>query len=468
MTMWIRGFLQAAVLWELRSHWIALHENPVSQEHCAHMISRTRMTSGVEALDRVLDGLYIGDNVVWHDDAGSLAAPFCHQFLSASVEEDKPIIYACFDRSPKTVIERLGPLADYEGLTILDCFTAGRGNSSPVFTKFYDNDSENYGCRIIKVDNPGDMGAFTEILYKTHVPGKDDARLVFESLTGMQELWGGEDALISFYSHSCPRLYELATIAYWVLEKRAHSSRTKASIGQVAQVVIDLSIKRGTTSLTVLKADDREHENLQKPYAYWTRENEVHFGADRGARGALDIGPRLKDLRGKQGISQTELARLVGVTPSTISQVESGLIYPSLPALLKMAEILRVEVSSLLGGKSDEKNLLVFTGQDASPVKIASMHPEAGQALRLIPVDFPGRAEPFLIEIQPGQTLDAHFFFHKGEECGYMLSGKLEARLNGDTKVVEEGQIIYLITDTPTGWQNHGEEPARILWFKIS
>jgi hypothetical protein len=36
------------------------------------MQERMRVTSGISELDRHLGGLYIGDNVVWHDDAGSL------------------------------------------------------------------------------------------------------------------------------------------------------------------------------------------------------------------------------------------------------------------------------------------------------------------------------------------------------------------------------------------------------------
>jgi len=44
---------------------------------------------------------------------------------------------------------------------------------------------------------------------------------------GMQKIWGGEDAILKFYSHSCPRLYELNTIAYWIMEKKAHSSEPK-------------------------------------------------------------------------------------------------------------------------------------------------------------------------------------------------------------------------------------------------
>jgi KaiC/GvpD/RAD55 family RecA-like ATPase len=64
------------------------------------MTKRLRVTSGVSQLDCLLGGLYIGDNVVWHDDTGSLASPFCLNFIQASEAQEKPIIYVSFDRSP--------------------------------------------------------------------------------------------------------------------------------------------------------------------------------------------------------------------------------------------------------------------------------------------------------------------------------------------------------------------------------
>ncbi|PQP33725.1 XRE family transcriptional regulator, partial [Desulfobacteraceae bacterium SEEP-SAG9] len=98
---------------------------------------RHRVASGVGHLDRLLRGLFIGDNVVWYDDAGSLASVFCLNFMQASQAQSKPIIYVSFDRSPKNLLEKLGPLADNPFLTILDCFTFGKGAGSDVFLKFY-------------------------------------------------------------------------------------------------------------------------------------------------------------------------------------------------------------------------------------------------------------------------------------------------------------------------------------------
>ncbi len=49
-----------------------------------------RVPSGVGRLDLLLGGLFIGDNVIWHDDAGSLAPVFCLNFLQASQLQEKP------------------------------------------------------------------------------------------------------------------------------------------------------------------------------------------------------------------------------------------------------------------------------------------------------------------------------------------------------------------------------------------
>jgi len=174
-----------------------------------------------------------------------------------------------------------------------------------------------------------------------------DVRLVFESITGMQEVWGGEDAMVRFYSHACPRLYELETIAYWIIEKLAHSQRLKAQINQIAQVAIDLSIRRGTTSLTILKAENRGTQEIDRPYRYWAKDGGISFETERHGTGQFNLGTRVKALRAKRGMSQSELARLVGVTPSTTSQVEANSMYPSVPALLKIAEVLSIKIGSL-------------------------------------------------------------------------------------------------------------------------
>jgi transcriptional regulator with XRE-family HTH domain/KaiC/GvpD/RAD55 family RecA-like ATPase len=418
-------------------------------------------------LDQLLGGLFIGDNVVWHDDAGSLATVFCLNFIQASQAEGKPIIYVTFDRSPRNLLEKLGSLAEYPGLTILDCFTWGKGAGSEVFLRFYYEARPEWPCRIVRVDEPRQVNHVMDALYGIHAGMSGDVRFVFESITGMQELWGGEDQILQFYTHSCPRLYELNTVAYWIMEKNAHSSRFKAQINQIAQVAIDLSIKRGTTSLSILKAEKRGLENLHRPFNYWTKDLTVTFEDERRTTSPIELGQRLKEIRTKRGLSQTELSRLVGVTPSTISQVESNLIHPSLPALLKMAEVLSVDASFFFQVKADSPKRLVFSSPDASEVRFADL-PDSGVFGKiLIPVDFEAKAEPYLIEIPPDKRLSSHFFVFKGQEMGYVLSGALHMTVDNTVYNLGPGDVVYLKSDMPTQWYNAGATVARLLWIKI-
>jgi transcriptional regulator with XRE-family HTH domain/KaiC/GvpD/RAD55 family RecA-like ATPase len=424
-----------------------------------------RVASGVSQLDRLLGGLYIGDNVVWHDDAGSLASVFCLNFIQASQAQNRPLIYVTFDRSPKNLLDKLGPLGENAHLTILDCFTYGKGAGSPTFLKFYEEDD--FRCQIMQVKDPRNMEHFMDSLYGVHATMEGDVRFVFESITGMQELWGGEEHIVNFYSHSCPRLYELNTIAYWILEKSAHSPRLRAQINQIAQVAIDLEIKRGTTSLTILKAEKRSLDNLHKPQKYWTKDLTVTFDDQKRTSRRVDLGLRLKDLRSKRGLSQTELAKLVGVTPSTISQVESNLIYPSLPALMKMAEVLSVEISSFFHEHTEPKKRIIFTAAEGVDIKFPDLPDGAVFAKLLTPVDFDPKAEPYLIEIPPKEKLPSHFFIHKGEEVGYLLSGRLQVKLEKAAYSLRAGDVIYLTSEMPTQWKNPGPGVAKILWIKV-
>ncbi len=431
------------------------------------MGEKVPVSSGVPQLDHLLAGLFIGDNVVWHDDAGSLASVFCLSFLHVSQSQNKPLIYVSFDRSPRNLIEKLGPLSENPLLTILDCFTFGKGAGSSVFLKFYEESGSEKPCPIVRVDDPRQMDRVVERLYELHAPMKGDVRLVFESLTGMAELWGGEEQVLQFYSHSCPRLYELNTVAYWVMEKKAHTPRFRAQINQIAQVAIDLSIKRGTTSLTILKAEKRDLDHFHKPHHYWVKDQILSFDTEKRIGRGIDLGQRVKELRTKKGLSQTELAQFVGVTPSTISQIESNLIYPSLPGLLKMAEILSIEVSSFFQGKADPKKRVVFSAQEAVAVKFSDLPEGSIQGKYLTPIDLETKAEPYVIEIPPFQTLSAHFFIHKGEEMGYLLSGELQVKLKKDLYSLHPGEVIYLVSEMPMEWKNPGPEVARLFWVKI-
>ena len=413
---------------------------------------KLRVSSGISHLDKILGGLAIGDNVLWYDEGGSLAWIFCLTFMRVSKKENKPLIYISFDRSPKNLLETIGQLAENQNLTIIDCFTHGKGNGSDIFLKFYKSKTVKFPCKIIQVKNPHSVDQVMDTFFGIHGTMKGDVRFVFDSLTGMQHVWKGEENILYFYSQACPRLYELNTIAYWIIEKQAHSSMLRANLNRIAQVSIELSLKRGKSFVKFLKAENRTIDCLNKPFQYWQKGENINIESETGFDSRIELGKRLKEFRSKCGISQTELGKLIGVTASNISQIESNLIYPSLPSLYKIAEILSVDVSSFFKGFPDSgiSSHLVFTPGEAIEIQLSRMPEGQIEAKRLTPIDFKGKADPYLIIIQPESVLSTHFFIHKGEEIGYLLSENLTVKIEDTESSLHAGDTIYLISEMPS------------------
>jgi|GEM_PF-596287 len=63
------------------------------------------------------------------------------------------------------------------------------------------------------------------------------------------------------------------------------------------------------------------------------------------------IGRRIKYLREKRGFTQTQLARLVNIGKSTLSEYESGKANPTAEVIRKIADVLDVSADYLLGLK---------------------------------------------------------------------------------------------------------------------
>jgi transcriptional regulator with XRE-family HTH domain/KaiC/GvpD/RAD55 family RecA-like ATPase len=414
-----------------------------------------------------LGDLYIGDNVLWYEDAGSFSAVFCLRFIRESLNRKKPLIYVTFDRSPKNVVSFLGPLAESQNLTILDCFTNGKGDRSEVFNKFYEKDGALWPYQVIKLNDPTNPGHVGEAIYGLHSNLAGDVHFILDSLTGMQSLWGSEEQVLQFYAKTCPRLYELETIAYWLIEKGAHSNMLKANINKIAQVAIDLSVRRGKSTLKIVKAEKRNSKFLNEQHEYVCEESDIVFEGQRQVKGKFDLGAKIKSIRLMRGLSQKHLADLTGVTPSTISQVEKNLIYPSLPALFRIAESLTIEVATFFKDNGLKKNVFVFPAEKRSATALEKIAKDDAETEFLLPPDIETDLQTAIIRIRPGKKLTSHFFSHKGEELGYLMSGRLEMTINNHSYEANQGDTIYLQKNTPSQWRNTGEGVAELLWLKV-
>ncbi len=59
------------------------------------------------------------------------------------------------------------------------------------------------------------------------------------------------------------------------------------------------------------------------------------------------LGRRIKELRKKKGLKQEKLAELVGLEPTSISNIENGYNYPTIQNLEKITNILESSLSEI-------------------------------------------------------------------------------------------------------------------------
>jgi KaiC/GvpD/RAD55 family RecA-like ATPase/quercetin dioxygenase-like cupin family protein len=413
----------------------------------------TKVSSGIRALDQLTDSLYIGDNVVWEVDAGASYDIFIRNFIQQSFADSQKVIYVSFNRSPQSVLNEIRDIIKAEQFVLIDCFTAGKGKNDTTFIKFYDIPVV---YNVIRINNPRDIEVFTATLNEIEDSLPSGARYVFDSLTGMQDLWGDENKTYKFFTYMCPRLFDLETVAYWILEKEAHSQKFKANLRHITQDVFDLYVRRDKLYIKALKLSGRHDREAFKPHTYEISDKNVHITSPRKEPTA-DLGIRLKDLRLKAGMSQKDLADKVDVTPSFLSQLENNQISPSLNSFLQICRALGVNAAQFLDSQPAPSVRWLFRKESVS-----SLVP-MGDGVSGYGIMSDEKLSASVVIIPPAVTLKRHFHASKNPEFVYVVRGAVSVTIEGSTEVLHSGDSVYLKEVVPVQWKGEGGEDTELL-----
>src|SRR4030043_2030985 len=404
-----------------------------------------KILSGINDLDHLIDSLYVGDNVVWEVEAGTSSEIFIQNFINQSVTENQNVIYVSFNKSPHSILQQIGEMPSTGNFKLLDCFTSGKGKNDRAFIKFYENHID---ANVIKVENPGDIGSFTTVLNSIEDNLPSGTRYVFDSLTGMQDLWGDENNTYKFFTYICPRLYDLGTVAYWILEKEAHSQAFKANLRHITQVVLDLYKRKDKLYIKALKREGRHSREAFKPHPYEIDGKSISITPVR-KEPSFDIGTRIKELRTKVGMSQKELADKVDLTPSFISQLESNQISPSLNSFMQICNALGVTPGAILEGKSlDDVQWLIKKEKIFSNL---SLNENGLKGYRIVKN---GNMSGTLVVLEPYTKIERRFIPKEGKTLKYVLKGDVSVVIDNKEKTLRPGDSLYLKEEIPSLWKN--------------
>ncbi|MGV8852327.1 MAG: helix-turn-helix domain-containing protein [Rhodoglobus sp.] len=172
--------------------------------------------------------------------------------------------------------------------------------------------------------------------------------------------------------------------------------------------------------------------------------------AQRIATELVQIAPRLRHVRKKKDITLDELAKVTGISKSTLSRLESGQRKPSLELLLPIVAALSVSLDEIVTSPriDDPRVPQKSTRSDGRILTPLSQHH--------------GEPQAFKITI-PATDREPTLRTHGGYEWIYVLSGRLRMVLGEHDIIMGAGEAAEFDTKNPHWFGSAGNGPVEIL-----
>ncbi len=187
------------------------------------------VASGLPALDQVVQGLWLGDNVVWRVERIEDYTYFAEPFARQAIAEGRRCIYLRFAPHPPV-------LPDIEGL------------------------------RTITVDPQRGFDFFSSAVHKIIAKAGREAFYVFDNLSALVVEWATDELVANFFQVTCPFLFELGTVAYFALTRGRHGSGAVARIRNTTQLLLDVYSVDGRMYFHPLKVWERQSPQMFLPH----------------------------------------------------------------------------------------------------------------------------------------------------------------------------------------------------------
>lgn len=162
-----------------------------------------KASTGLHGLDKVMEFLRLGDNVVWQVDSTDDYRHFVEPFVRQGLQEGRKIVYIRF--------------GNHEALL----------ESSPLITVYHLEAGEGFE-------------AFSTEVHRIATEEGQEVYYVFDCLSDLLFSWATDLMIGNFFRVTCPYLFELNTIAYFCILRTRNSYDTIARIRETTQLFLDV------------------------------------------------------------------------------------------------------------------------------------------------------------------------------------------------------------------------------------
>jgi len=185
--------------------------------------------SGLASLDKLLQGLRPGDNVVWQVDRLDDYPYFARAFAEQAIRDGFDCVYLRF--APHTAVLEPRP-----------------------------------GLTIIRIDPGPGFDYFTGEVHRIIEERGRRVCYIFDNLSTLVEEWATDELLANFFQVTCPYLFEVDAVAYFTLRRGQHGHSTIARIRNTTQILVDIYHVGGNIYIQPLKVWDRCSSQMFLPH----------------------------------------------------------------------------------------------------------------------------------------------------------------------------------------------------------
>jgi transcriptional regulator with XRE-family HTH domain len=217
-------------------------------------------------------------------------------------------------------------------------------------------------------------------------------------------------------------------------------------------------------------------------------------GSER--RQTLDqVGPRLREAREARGLSLREIARRINVSPSFVSQVETGKASPSVGTLYSLVNELGLSLDEVMSEDADDATVpsppmaplhgssgLDVPWETPTPAMWPRIEAPLQRAKGRPTIKLSGvtwerlthEDDPFVdflrVSYSPGSAScsEDKLMRHGGREYGHVISGRIDVQVGFELHKLGPGDSLHFDSTTPHRLANPYDEPCVAVWVVVA
>jgi transcriptional regulator with XRE-family HTH domain len=176
----------------------------------------------------------------------------------------------------------------------------------------------------------------------------------------------------------------------------------------------------------------------------------------------MTLGEKLKKLRLEKQMTLHDVAKATGYSKALISRIENDSVSPSIASLVKITSVLQIRLNDL------------FTAIEGGHISVVkknerkSYGPGSGVTIEELCETGPGHKMNAAIKTLESGAQSEESSDDGGEEWWHILKGRLQIVVDEKVAELNEGDSIYVISESLRKWRNPAKGRTSVLVVKTA